>query len=67
VARLRLGGFRLLDTQFVTAHLSQFGAKEIPREAYRTQLTAALETPAQFLVDPDVAVLEAEIRGLAAG
>ena len=26
VARLRLGGFRLLDTQFVTAHLSQFGA-----------------------------------------
>ena len=67
VARLRLGGFRLLDTQFVTAHLSQFGAKEIPREAYRTQLTAALETPARFLVDPDVAVLEAEIRGLAAG
>ena len=29
VARLRLGGFRLLDTQFVTAHLSQFGAVEL--------------------------------------
>jgi leucyl/phenylalanyl-tRNA--protein transferase len=26
VARLRLGGYRLLDTQFVTAHLTQFGA-----------------------------------------
>ena len=35
VARLRLGGFRLLDTQFVTAHLAQFGAEEIPRHAYR--------------------------------
>ena len=35
VARLRLGGFRLLDTQFVTAHLAQFGAEEIPRDTYR--------------------------------
>ena len=31
VARLRLGGFRLLDTQFVTEHLQQFGAVEISR------------------------------------
>ncbi|HYZ23998.1 MAG TPA: leucyl/phenylalanyl-tRNA--protein transferase, partial [Rhodopila sp.] len=31
VARLRLGGFQLLDTQFVTSHLAQFGAQEIPR------------------------------------
>ena len=38
VARLRLGGFRLLDTQFVTAHLSQFGAEELPREEYKERL-----------------------------
>ena len=31
MARLRLGGFLLLDTQFVTAHLAQFGAIEVAR------------------------------------
>src|SRR4029077_17001811 len=31
VARLRVGGFRLLDTQFVTDHLKSFGAVEVPR------------------------------------
>ncbi|PWR24033.1 leucyl/phenylalanyl-tRNA--protein transferase [Zavarzinia compransoris] len=45
VARLRAGGFRLLDTQFVTGHLMRFGAIEIPREAYRQQLDAALTAP----------------------
>jgi leucyl/phenylalanyl-tRNA--protein transferase len=53
VARLRLGGFMLLDTQFITSHLSQFGAREIPRNAYRRKLAAALEAPAQWLVAPD--------------
>jgi leucyl/phenylalanyl-tRNA--protein transferase len=38
VARLRLAGFQLLDTQFVTTHLTQFGAHEIPRELYRALL-----------------------------
>jgi leucyl/phenylalanyl-tRNA--protein transferase len=57
VARLRLGGFRLLDTQFVTAHLARFGALEIPREDYRRRLRAALRTRAQFPADvPDDAV-----------
>lgn len=42
VARLRLGGFRLLDTQFLTSHLAGFGAVEIPARDYRIQLTAAL-------------------------
>jgi leucyl/phenylalanyl-tRNA--protein transferase len=64
VARLRLGGFRLLDTQFVTAHLTQFGAIEIPRDVYRARLAAALEVPAAWLPDPDPATLAAEIRGL---
>ncbi|WP_431859278.1 leucyl/phenylalanyl-tRNA--protein transferase [Azospirillum sp.] len=42
VARLRAGGFTLLDTQFVTEHLSRFGALEIPRAEYRRRLARAL-------------------------
>jgi leucyl/phenylalanyl-tRNA--protein transferase len=49
VARLRLGGFRLLDTQFVTEHLRRFGAIEIPRTEYRRRLAAALRAKAHFL------------------
>lgn len=48
VARLRLGGFRLLDAQFLTDHLARFGAEEIPRLAYRRRLAAALTAPAEF-------------------
>jgi len=48
VARLRFGRFRLLDTQFVTHHLRQFGAQEIPRALYRRQLAAALAADAHF-------------------
>ena len=65
VARLRLGGFRLLDTQFVTAHLSQFGAEELPREEYKERLATALEVPAVLAVEPDPAELAAEISALA--
>jgi len=42
VARLIKGGFSLLDTQFVTEHLKQFGAIEVQREAYHDLLQAAL-------------------------
>jgi leucyl/phenylalanyl-tRNA--protein transferase len=52
VARLRLGGFRLLDTQFVTEHLQQFGAVEIPRTLYRRHLAAALQVKAYFPGEP---------------
>lgn len=54
VARLRRGGYTLLDTQFVTAHLVRFGAVEIPRRLYRRRLTAALATDARFygVLDP---------------
>ncbi|HJN61581.1 MAG TPA: leucyl/phenylalanyl-tRNA--protein transferase [Alphaproteobacteria bacterium] len=48
VERLRAGGYMLLDTQFVTAHLTGFGAVELPRETYLEQLTAALEHQASF-------------------
>jgi leucyl/phenylalanyl-tRNA--protein transferase len=42
VARLRVGGFTLLDCQFQTAHLASLGAVEIDREAYVALLGAAL-------------------------
>ena len=48
VARLRAGGYRLLDAQFITEHLVQFGAEEIPRDAYRRRLALALATDADF-------------------
>lgn len=44
VARLRHGGYRLLDTQFQTTHLAQFGTLEIPRDVYRIRLEQALLT-----------------------
>ena len=43
VARLRRGGYRLLDAQFQTDHLAQFGTMEVSREAYARMLDAALE------------------------
>src|SRR5919205_302908 len=48
VARLKAGGYTLLDTQFVTEHLEQFGAIEIPRAEYRRQLAAAIQQRAYF-------------------
>lgn len=47
-AHLRLGGFRLLDTQFITDHLTQFGATEISRGQYQRQLEAALSVDTAF-------------------
>ena len=51
VERLRAGGYRLLDTQFVTDHLRRFGALEISRPAYRALLREAIETEATFYGD----------------
>jgi len=48
VARLKAGGFRLLDAQFQTDHLKRFGAIEIPRDDYRTRLAGALAVDADF-------------------
>lgn len=42
VARLKRGGWRLLDTQFLTTHLAQFGAVETPQADYLNQLKPAL-------------------------
>ena len=48
VARLRAGGFRLLDTQFVTPHLARLGVVEISRAAYHRELEAAMSRPARL-------------------
>jgi leucyl/phenylalanyl-tRNA---protein transferase len=48
VARLRLGGFRLLDTQFLTPHLARFGGIEISRSHYHRLLAEALTYRAVF-------------------
>ena len=48
VARLRLGGFRLLDTQFLTPHLARFGGIEITRRHYHRLLAEALTYRAVF-------------------
>ncbi|MFN3076518.1 MAG: leucyl/phenylalanyl-tRNA--protein transferase [Alphaproteobacteria bacterium] len=48
VARLKQGGFLLLDTQFLTRHLSQFGAVEIPRAVYQERLALAIRQRATF-------------------
>ena len=48
VARLKAGGFKLLDTQFVTDHLRIFGAIEVPRRQYHKLLEAAQSGEADF-------------------
>ena len=60
VARLRMGGWKLLDAQFLTEHLSQFGAVETPQAAYLRLLEAALNAT------PDKTALQASLSGDAA-
>jgi len=64
VARLRLGGFTLLDTQFVTTHLSQFGTIEIARDHYKALLEKAVLVQARWPLHPDPAELAQEIQSL---
>ncbi|HZV04591.1 MAG TPA: leucyl/phenylalanyl-tRNA--protein transferase [Gemmataceae bacterium] len=51
-ARLAAGGFRLLDTQFVTPHLESLGAIEVSKERYRMMLTDAVSRTADFWIWP---------------
>lgn len=52
VARLLAGGFVLLDAQFLTAHLGQFGAQEISRGEYRRRLARAMAGRGDFSAPP---------------
>lgn len=58
VARLIKADYMLLDTQFVTNHLTQFGVVELPRAGYRQLLSDALDASATF--EPDLSQLELE-------
>ncbi|MHB1207342.1 MAG: leucyl/phenylalanyl-tRNA--protein transferase [Rhodospirillaceae bacterium] len=46
---LKAGGFTLLDTQFITDHLKQFGTVEISQKEYLAQLSAALARQGTFV------------------
>ena len=61
VARLRLGRFRLLDTQFVTNHLERFGVVEIPARVYLEELERALDAQCVFPVAADDGAIRAEL------
>lgn len=62
VARLQQGGFKLLDTQFGTSHLAQFGVVEIHRSGYRHLLSAALKVSGEFKRDLPEGALTAFIQ-----
>ncbi len=52
-ARLRYGGFKLLDAQFVTPHLEQFGAQTLPRRIFQALLEIALDVKGDFYALPE--------------
>jgi leucyl/phenylalanyl-tRNA--protein transferase len=65
VLRLQKGGFALLDTQFETPHLAQFGVTEVHRDDYRALLADAIATSARFPKEPlDEGELEAFLDNL---
>lgn len=49
VERLRARGYSLLDIQFMTSHLSRFGAVEIPKSEYEERLARALQQKCSFV------------------
>ena len=63
VARLRAGDFQLLDTQFTTTHLAQFGTEEVPRDQYKRMLAGAVDHRARWDMPADA--VETEIDAMA--
>jgi leucyl/phenylalanyl-tRNA--protein transferase len=62
VARLKAGGYRMLDTQFVTTHLRRFGVVEVSRGEYHRRLGEALKIQAEFYPDLPEGALEAVLQ-----
>lgn len=58
VARLKMGGFKLLDAQFITDHLESMGAMEVSRVEYQNRLTKAVAANAQFYCWPSDGVID---------
>jgi leucyl/phenylalanyl-tRNA--protein transferase len=67
VARLRILGFRLLDAQFHTTHLAQFGCREVPRADYKRLLSEAVEEAVPWRDAMDPMRLAAEIGAMGEG
>ncbi|PYD76869.1 leucyl/phenylalanyl-tRNA--protein transferase [Novacetimonas pomaceti] len=67
VARLRVGGYALLDTQFGTAHLATFGGVEIPAADYKHRLRQAIAMPASWPDDGKSSQIVAAMRAIRAG
>ena len=61
VARLRAGGFHLLDAQFTNDHLRQFGIHEISRDQFQRRLQRALGAAATLQLDTPSDVLVARM------
>lgn len=64
IARLRRGGFTLLDTQFLNDHLARFGAMEIPQADYRSRLAQAVDKDATWLSSLSPEALSEEVEAL---
>jgi leucyl/phenylalanyl-tRNA---protein transferase len=64
VARLKVGGYHLLDMQFLTEHLSQFGCEEVPRAEYQRRLAPALERRGDFYRLPTYADGQAVLQAI---
>ena len=56
IGRMIAGGYRLLDTQFVNEHLTQFGVEEIAKAEYLARLKEALTVQGRLDALPDYAV-----------
>lgn len=65
VARLKVGGYQLLDTQFVTEHLKQFGAQEVPRAEFHNKLEKALSIEGDFFKMPSNATPAQVLQSIA--
>ncbi len=65
VARLVHGRFTLLDTQFVTEHLRQFGTLELDKAAFLAELEPAMNAKADFLALPETTTAEAVLAIIA--
>jgi leucyl/phenylalanyl-tRNA--protein transferase len=59
---LRLGGFFLFDTQFLTPHLASLGAVEVSRSTYRARLARALQASGNFTGPPEMPCLDQALQ-----
>ena len=62
VSRLHQGGYELLDTQFITDHLKQFGAIEIPALDYLERLEKAINLKAEFAAELPQTVISGNLE-----